>query len=141
MSIESNIGFGTESVMSTSNYKKPEASVDDANIASGVAQEQATAQQIAQEVKRSDERVDIEDSRRAAEALIKVAQNLNQDIQFSLDASQTGSPVVQVVDRESGAIIRQIPSEEFLNLASSMQSLTDDDQIDSATGLLIDSHV
>lgn len=141
MSIESNNGFGAEGAKANTSYNNQQVNNEFAMPVGRFEQKQEVVKDIIQDAKHSDELVDREDTRRAAEALIIVAQNLNQDLQFSLESPETKNPVIQVVDRESGDIIRQIPSEEFLKLASRMQSLTQDEQIDSATGFLIDSRV
>ncbi|MGX5913384.1 flagellar protein FlaG [Aliidiomarina sp. Khilg15.8] len=75
----------------------------------------------------------------ATETLTKVAQNLNQDIRFAIDNEAIDGPIIRVVDRETGDVVRQIPSEDFVRLALRMQELSTDEAIDSATGLLIDS--
>lgn len=87
------------------------------------------------------ERSSTVDSVQAAEALLQVARNLNQDIQFSLEAENIDVPVIKVIDRETGDVIRQIPTDDFLKLAGRMQDLNDNEQIESATGFLIDSRV
>ena len=57
------------------------------------------------------------------------------NLAFSIDDS-TSRQIVTVMDRETGDIIRQIPSEEVLNFAAKLQELTasDSDNI----GLFID---
>ena len=52
-------------------------------------------------------------------ALAPVARNL----QFSLD-TETGRTVVKVVDSSTNEVIRQIPSEELLNLAKTLDKFT-----------------
>jgi flagellar protein FlaG len=46
-------------------------------------------------------------------------QAVNRDIDFNLD-DESGEVVVNIMDRETGNIIRQIPSEEALRLAESL---------------------
>jgi len=43
-------------------------------------------------------------------------------LQFSLD-DQTGKTVVRVVDRETGELIRQIPSEELMEIARALDKM------------------
>jgi len=50
------------------------------------------------------------------------AQMLNRELQFDVD-EELGRTVVKVVDRESGSLIRQIPSDEVLALARQMKEL------------------
>jgi flagellar protein FlaG len=47
-------------------------------------------------------------------------QSLKRDLQFSVDAA-SGRTVIRVVDAETGAVIRQIPSEEILALARHLE--------------------
>ena len=49
-------------------------------------------------------------------------QTVNRDIRFSVH-DDTGEIVVQVTDSESGDVIRQIPSEDALELAKSIQDV------------------
>ncbi len=137
MSIDSNNSFAIESLLLKSPASRAESGIE---LGQSEQEKAAQAEKI-QQVQSSEAVVDSESQKQVAEALLRVAQNLNQDIQFSLESSQTSTPVIQVVDRTSGDVIRQIPSEEFLQLAGRIQSLTQDEKIDSATGLLIDSRV
>ncbi|QYZ65530.1 MAG: flagellar protein FlaG [Gammaproteobacteria bacterium (ex Lamellibrachia satsuma)] len=52
------------------------------------------------------------------------AQVLQRELQFDLD-EDSGKTVVRVMDRQSGDLIRQIPSEEVLALAKHMQEAID----------------
>lgn len=52
------------------------------------------------------------------------AQVLQRELQFDLD-DDSGRTVVRVIDRQSGDLIRQIPSEEVLALAKHMQEAID----------------
>lgn len=52
------------------------------------------------------------------------AQVLQRELQFDLD-EDSGRTVVRVIDRTSGDLIRQIPSEEVLALAKHMQEAID----------------
>lgn len=49
-------------------------------------------------------------------------QNVQRDLDFSVDDS-TGDVVVKVVDRESGKVVRQFPSEEVLKLAEQLEDM------------------
>lgn len=65
------------------------------------------------------------------EALQDFVQSLQRNLEFSLDDS-TGTVVVKVIARDSGEVIRQIPSETALELAKSMKDVN---------GLLFDERV
>lgn len=47
-------------------------------------------------------------------------QNMNRDLEFNLDKT-SGEVIVKIVDRSSGDVIRQIPSEDMLKLASRLK--------------------
>jgi flagellar protein FlaG len=49
-------------------------------------------------------------------------QNVQRDLDFSVDDS-TGDVVVKVVDRESGKVVRQFPSEEVLKLTEQLEDM------------------
>ena len=55
----------------------------------------------------------------AVSTLSEFAHSIQRDLDFSLDDG-SGSLVVRVTDRASGDVIRQIPSEEALRLADSL---------------------
>lgn len=58
----------------------------------------------------------------AVKALQDFVQSLQRNLEFSLDDS-TGTVVVKVIARDSGEVIRQIPSETALELAKSMKDV------------------
>ena len=53
----------------------------------------------------------------AVASLNDYAQNMKRDLQFSVDEN-SGRPVITVLDGENGNIIRQIPPESAVQLAS-----------------------
>jgi len=75
------------------------------------------------------------------EAVESINQFVNaqmRTLNFSVDEN-SGKPVVKVVDFDTKDVIRQIPGEEVLKMASAIKRLQDD--LGSATGLLINSKV
>lgn len=54
-------------------------------------------------------------------------QQAQRNLQFKVD-EDTNEMVVKIVDKESGEVIRQIPSEEMLALIKRMQDLETDQQ-------------
>jgi flagellar protein FlaG len=66
--------------------------------------------------------------REAVAALNRAATALNNNVQLSVD-SDSGRTIVRVVDTETGQLIRQIPSEEALELRNALERIA---------GLLID---
>ncbi len=64
-----------------------------------------------------------EESVRAAVAAInRAAKALNNSVQLDLD-SDSGRAVVRVIDSETGQLIRQIPSEEVLELRRALDRI------------------
>lgn len=61
-------------------------------------------------------------------------QNISRELQFQVD-DEIGSTIVTVVDRDTGDIIRQIPSEEIVQLAHYIA----ENGPDPVKGLLINS--
>ncbi len=56
-----------------------------------------------------------------------VFQQAQRNLQFKVD-EETNEMVVKIVDKQSGDVIRQIPSEEMLALIKRMQELESDQQ-------------
>lgn len=75
------------------------------------------------------------------EAVERINQFVNAEMRtlnFSVDEN-SGKAVVKVIDFETKDVIRQIPGDEVLRMASAIKRLQED--LGSATGLLIDSKV
>ncbi|WMW82225.1 flagellar protein FlaG [Undibacterium cyanobacteriorum] len=73
---------------------------------SGEAQKNYTTEQINEAVK----------------AINKTIQSTSQNLEFSVDGGE-GSVVVKVVDQQTKEVLRQIPSEEALEIAKSLDKL------------------
>jgi flagellar protein FlaG len=58
----------------------------------------------------------------ALDELKKVAEAAGNNLNFSVD-EETGKTVVRVTDKETGDLIRQIPSEELLAISHSLGKL------------------
>lgn len=60
------------------------------------------------------------------EAIIQVAnaalESANNSLKFQMDDS-LNRPIVSVVDQDSGEVIRQLPSEELVRIARSIESM------------------
>jgi len=63
-----------------------------------------------------------EGMRQAVAAINRAAKSLNNSVELSLD-SHSGQPVVRVVDTETGQLIRQIPTEEVLELRRALDRI------------------
>ena len=87
-----------------------------------VAGEQENTQQGVQTVTAAEgesARAQVED---AVSTIQGFVQSVRRNLDFQLDDS-TGRVVVKVTDSESGDVIRQIPSEEALKLAESLEEV------------------
>ena len=60
--------------------------------------------------------------REAVQSVNEALKTLSKQIEFSMD-QDTGTTVVKVVDQETHEVLRQIPSEEMLNIAKSLDHL------------------
>nr|WP_232286069.1 flagellar protein FlaG [Pseudomonas fulva] len=58
----------------------------------------------------------------AVSSIQSFVQSIRRDLNFSLDDS-SGRVVVKVTDTTSGEVIRQLPSEEALRLAESLEEV------------------
>ena len=67
----------------------------------------------------------------AVEKLNDHMQNIQRDLNFSIDDS-SGKTVVRVVDSTTDELVRQIPSETVLRISENIQ-----EQLDSADGLIL----
>lgn len=64
-----------------------------------------------------------EQVQKALDNLKRITQPVAQNLQFSVDES-TGQTVIRVVDEITKDVIRQIPSQEVLDLAKSLDKLS-----------------
>jgi flagellar protein FlaG len=60
--------------------------------------------------------------RQVVAAANRAVKSLQNSVQFSLD-SQSGEAIVRVVDTETGQLIRQIPTEEVLDLRRALDHI------------------
>ena len=70
----------------------------------------------------------------AVEGINQAMRQSNQNLEFSIDPG-TKKPIIKMVDTETGALIRQFPSEEILAIARSI------DQFLQRQGLLFKQKV
>ncbi len=64
---------------------------------------------------------DQEQLKSAVQEIEKFVQSIKRNLEFSIDES-SGKVVVKVIAGESGEVVRQIPSEEALRLADSLNT-------------------
>jgi len=92
-----------------------------------VAREGAPAQAakpaVAPDAASSPQQPKAEDLRRAVETLRQLVENKSPNsLQFSVDDA-TGKMIVKITDAKTGETIRQIPSEEMLEIARSLDRM------------------
>lgn len=63
-----------------------------------------------------------EQLKQAAQMINKALETFSRNVQFSVDES-TGKAVVKVMDMETGELIRQMPSQEALDIARALDRL------------------
>jgi len=75
--------------------------------------------------------------REAISEINEFVQSIQRDLSFNMDEA-SGRTVIRVIDRESGDLIRQIPSDEVLAIASHLRDVLENkmDQIEVPPGLL-----
>jgi len=96
-------------------------SVNDATRTAEARLESAGAATVAEakDTKNSD------DLKQAVSQLNDHVQNMQRDLQFSID-QESGTMVVKVIDTKSEKVIRQIPTEETLRIARSLVEHSDE---------------
>lgn len=98
-----------------------------ANGAASLQSIQASGVETRDAVKKTDDAPTLEQVNQAVQNINKSLQSLNQDLEFSVD-SDSKRTVVKVVDQKTREVIRQIPSQETLEIAKAL---------DTVKGLLI----
>ena len=66
-----------------------------------------------------------DDLKQAVSKLNDYVQNVQRNLQFSID-KESGATVVKVIDSKSEKVIRQMPTEETLRLARSLAEQSDE---------------
>ena len=101
---------------------------DSSATSAAVAAQKAEAQSVSAGVSVDDEAKTVKESddlKQAVSQLNDFVQNVQRDLQFSID-KESGAMVVKVIDAKSEKVIRQIPTEETLRLARSLVEHSDD---------------
>ena len=91
-----------------------------------------------QQQSQQDEQSVLQSMQRLADSSNQLAELQTRGLEFST-AQESGRTVVKVIDKENGELIRQIPSEEFMQMADKISDLSE--QINVAQGLLFESKV
>lgn len=98
-----------------------------ADLPSIAAREAATPVQTVNAVRQAADIPSTDQVNEAIKQINNALKKLSQDLEFSLD-EDTDRPVVKVVDQQTKTVIRQIPTEETLEIAKAL---------DRVQGLLI----
>lgn len=85
-----------------------------------------TAEEGGNELPQEADKVSAEDPRLAdaISELTDFVQNIRRDLEFSVDRD-SGRIIVKVIDAQSKEVIRQIPPEEVVRMASTLQNAKD----------------
>lgn len=70
----------------------------------------------------STQRIDKQQLEEAVNDVQNFVSSVNQNLEFSVD-DETGRTVIKVIDRQTEQILRQIPSEEMLQIAKALGKL------------------
>ena len=72
------------------------------------------------------------------EDAISTLEPVNRDLSFQID-KKSDTTIVSVVDSQSGDVIRQIPSEEFIKITEKIKDMAENSELRS--GILFNSEV
>lgn len=75
-----------------------------------------------QAVKPAAEVPDVDQVKQATELINRTIQTLSRNLEFTVD-EESQENVVKVVDKDTGEVIRQMPSEETLRIANALDQL------------------
>lgn len=78
--------------------------------------------------------LDREKAAKLADELTSMVQQVNRELQFKVDGD-TGTMVIQVLDKASGDVLRQIPSEEIVALQQRLAELQESGSSADASGI------
>jgi len=123
--VQSGTDLGLASL--TPEFKKPDESANLANLAKVNELVEVKKQQ---ETNAIEEGVEASQGPLAPAQLEKVAQELqefvgelNRGLEFSVD-KDSGRDVIKVIDKSSGDLVKQFPSEEVLTLVAKLSEMT-----------------
>jgi flagellar protein FlaG len=105
----------------------------EAAVAQPAARAPATVVETPVAVAKSAPAPSLEQLTHAVSNINKSLQTLSQDVVFSIDADSNRT-IVKVVDQKTKEVIRQIPTEETLEIAKALDSAS---ALDTVKGLLI----
>ena len=101
---------------------KPELSQEAAQLKKVLARDRVDEVVEARKAESGEEKKSAMSLEKAVEESNKMAQIMNSQIRFNID-HDTGQVIVKVINKETHEVIRQIPSEEMVKLASRAEEL------------------
>lgn len=140
MDILNKTGFHPESAsLRPSAVSKPEGAAPVARTENSINLDLPSTQKL------STESSSREEMNNAIRSLNESVQNIQRGIEFSID-EESGRSVVKVVDRETGDVIRQLPSEDALAVSRQIKEFVESrqhagvdssGQVDKALGFIM----
>jgi flagellar protein FlaG len=100
---------------------QPSHAAEQAPKSTGPERHVATASGQELPLNKAEDEVSVQQVESAVSQISDYVQNFQRDLQFSVD-KDSDRLVVKVVDSETQEVIRQIPSEEMLRIARSLDS-------------------
>jgi flagellar protein FlaG len=94
------------------------------------------AERIVEPIKQQD--VSSEEVENALDIVASFLHSTSKQVDFSSD-NKAGKTVITVTDKKTQEVINQFPSEKIISMAEKIQALHQ--EVESISGLLIDSHV
>jgi uncharacterized FlaG/YvyC family protein len=85
-----------------------------------------------------DNKASIPELDQLTKALNEAAEQSHQQLQFKVD-KETGSHIIQVIDKETQEVIRQVPGEDALKIKKALSANNESGQ--SLLGVLLDTRV
>ncbi|AOW76556.1 flagellar biosynthesis protein FlaG [Colwellia sp. PAMC 20917] len=103
----------SESIEVTGNTKDNKLIVSDKNSAIVVSEQAEQAEQV------SEEQLTPQQLEKVAQQLQDFVGEMNRGLEFSVD-KDSGRDVIKVIDKSSGDLVKQYPSEEVLTLVAKL---------------------
>ena len=119
--MSSDIAINGSGLNQPSTQARPAVTTEQSATTSPV--DKAAEQQRRVEQAKEAQKADQEQLKNLVEQVNSFAKEMSRNLNFSVD-DPTGHTVITVTERESGDLIRKIPSEEFLALSQHIQDMS-----------------
>lgn len=117
-------------IVTSQNVQSSAAAVTQTNRQSPAADVAGSGKTLPPEQQPS-QKISAEELQNVVEQLNDHVQMVQRDLHFSVD-DDSGRTVIRVVNSETAELVRQIPSEEVLQISRSLK-----EQVDDITGLIV----